>query len=227
MVAVAHLGPGCGRTDLEVTGLPGHDSGASGGRDAGTDIASQPDGSTGGQIVTTGGRSGTGATGGGASGGRIGTGGRAGSGGAAMSGGSGGGTRDAGVDRVDAGPDLPPSTPGTLTCGTESCNVATQTCCVSVAVGSVGAHCVPIGAACTGASLTCDEPADCPGQVCCFGLLAGGGAVTVGSRCAPRAGCTGITRFIVCRASSDCPAATPTCCNTTGVPICQTACAGG
>lgn len=228
---------GCGRTDLE---LPGRDAAADAPRDAPRDRTT--DGTTG-----TGGRSATGGAGGGggrasggapATGGRPGTGGaprtggRAGTGGAPGSGGRvatmDGGVPDAAADcpPADAGPDLPPATPGTLPCGAESCDVKTQSCCVSLAVGSVGARCVPLGAACPGAALDCDEPADCPGAVCCFGLQVGGAGVAVGSRCGPRAGCNGVARFVVCRANADCGGTTPACCTVGGVPICQAACTG-
>jgi hypothetical protein len=153
-------------------------------------------------------------------------------GGRMSSGGSGGitdgGVRDSAVDGpVDApGPDLPPSTPGTLVCGAQTCDVKTQTCCVSLAVGSVGARCVPIGTACTGAALVCDEPADCPGAVCCFGVQTGGGGLGVGSQCSARTACNGFGRFLVCRTNADCGGTMPACCSVAGVPVCQTACLG-
>ena len=224
---------GCGRTDLE---LAGRDAAADSARDAARD------GSTGG-VMATGGRAATGSGGRGsggspATGGRPGTGGaprtggRAATGGAPGSGGSGGsvdgGARDAAADRLpaDSGPQLPPSTPGTLACGAESCDVKTQSCCVSLAVGAVGARCVALGAACPGAALDCDEPADCVGAVCCFGLQVGGAGVALGSRCGPRASCGGLGRFVVCRANSDCGGSTPACCTVGGVPLCQAACTG-
>lgn len=242
----------CGRTDLELGGTGGRgpaDASLDGPRDARMDAS---DGATGGVVasggrgVATGGRPGTGGraatggsggrgTGGGpATGGRPGTGGAAGTGGRVASGGSGGvadgGIRDSSADGLidAAGPDLPPSTPGTLSCGTQACNVKTQTCCVSLAVGSVGAACIPVGTACTGAALICDEPADCPGAVCCFGVQAGGdtGGLGIGSQCAARAACNGFGRFIVCRTNADCGGTMPACCSVGGVPVCQTACLG-
>lgn len=239
----------CGRTDLELGGTGGRgvaDSGQDGPRDARADATDAATGGSGGRVVATGGRPGTGgrpATGGSApggtggaarTGGRGGSGGGPGTGGRGASGGSGGGVdggiRDAAVDAVvDApGPELPPSTPGTLLCGTEACDVKTQTCCVSLAVGSVGARCIAVGTACTGAALVCDEPADCPGAVCCFGVQAGGdtGGLGIGSQCAARSACNGFGRFVVCRTNADCGGSMPACCSVGGVPLCQAACLG-
>jgi hypothetical protein len=155
----------------------------------------------------------------------MGTGGRTGSGGAVDA-----GVRDAvaeGRPVVDAaGPDLPPSTPGTLTCGVQLCSTKTQSCCVSIAAGAVGAQCVPLGSTCGGAGLDCDEPADCAGGTCCFGLQLGGvGGVAIGSRCVARVSCAGLGRFVVCRTNSDCGGTNPVCCLVAGgVPVCQPTC---
>lgn len=237
-------GAACGRTELELAVRDGaSDAVTDAVRDATRDGASGGSPATGGRPAPpgSGGRAGTGGTAGraappltgGASGtgGRVGTGGAAGSGGRVASGGSGGsidgGVRDAAPDALiaDAGPDLPPPTPGRLVCGPETCDVKTQTCCVSLAVGSVGARCVPVGTTCPGAALVCDEPADCPGAVCCFGLQTTGG-VGLGSQCSARAACSGLGRFVVCRTNADCGGTSPACCSVGGVPLCQPACPG-
>ncbi len=232
----------CGRTDLELSGAGGGDAAfISGGRDGGTDAVAGR--GSGGRVAATGGVRGTGGLPG--SGGRAGTGGRVATGGAAATGGrvgtggraatgGAGGTTDAGVrDAVAerpvvdaAGPDLPPSTPGTLTCGGQTCDTKSQSCCVSIAVGSVGAQCIPITSTCGGAALACDEPADCAGGTCCFGLQAGAtGGVAIGSRCVARAACAGLGRFVVCRTNNDCARPNPACCVVAGgVPVCQPAC---
>ena len=243
-VAVA----GCGRTDLELSGSGGQDAAfGPGGRDGGIDAVAGHDaggsGGSGGRVAGTGGTRGTGGLTG--SGGRAGTGGRTATGGTAATGGrvgtggraataGSGGTVDAGVrdatperPAADApGPDLPPSTPGTLTCGTQSCDTKSQSCCVSIALGAVGAECIPITSTCGGAALVCDEPADCPGGTCCFGLQTGGaGGVAIGSRCVASNACAGIGRFVVCRTNNDCARPNPACCVVAGgVPVCQPAC---
>ena len=217
----------CGRTDLEVFGGTGGVAGL-GGHDGGVDAVAGRAGGTGGVIGGAGGAPGSGGRVG--TGGTPGTGGRVGTGGVVGTGGTppppDGGAPDLRRDgpQADAGPVLPPSTPGVLVCGAQSCNTQTQACCVSVAVGAVGATCVPAGTACPGASLGCDEPADCAATgVCCFGLQARAGGVSVGSSCTSRNACGGFGRFVVCRQNGDCAAATPFCCNSLGVPTCQAA----
>lgn|GEM_PF-3141439 len=205
---------GCGRTDLQVS----EDSiGGSGGVRSGIDAAAD------GRGAATGGHGGTG--------GQRGTGGNtnsAGTGG--RTGAVDGGVRDAVVVRDAAfesvGPDLPSSTPGTVACGTSACDSSRESCCVTVSVGAV-ARCLPLGSSCGGGvSLECDEPADCPGGTCCFGLQAGSLTnLALGSRCVSATMCTGLGRFTVCRTNNDCGGGTPACClGLAGVPICQAVC---
>lgn len=228
---------GCGRTDLDFSGENGghsdaasSDASASGGRGNSGGISGSGGGSGTGGRAGTGGRPATGGISG--TGGRSATGGRTGTGGVVGTGGRGmvpdGGGPDAAVDRPspDAGPDLPPSTPGTLLCGAQTCDTRTQSCCVSITAGSAGARCVPAGTACSGVGLVCDEPGDCATGTCCVGLQLGGAGVSVGSQCVVRAACVGVGRFVVCRTNSDCAAPTPVCCQALGVPICQATCGG-
>ena len=148
--------------------------------------------------------------------GNVGSGGRGGT-----SGGAGGSTQ------------LPP-TPGLILCGTTICVASAQQCCLGLGASGLDGQCVAPGAACPGATVQCDEPADCPSkQVCCAGLLStsSGGAgssglipgLSIGSRCETRTACSGAGQLVVCRANSDCAAGT-VCCPGLGVAICQTSC---
>ena len=131
---------------------------------------------------------------------------------------------DAAIESV--GPDLPTSTPGTVACGTSACDSSKESCCVTVSVGAV-ARCLPLGSSCVGgANLECDEPADCPGGTCCFGLQAGSLTnLALGSRCVSATMCMGLGRFTVCRTNNDCGGGNPACClGLAGVPICQAFC---
>ena len=129
-----------------------------------------------------------------------------------------------------------PATPGLFICGTTLCQTATQQCCLGVSTaGAVSGTCLPLSAACTGASLQCDEPADCTsggqGQaqkqanVCCAGLGAGTAAspLSLGSQCVAATACTGTTHLIVCRQDSDCHGA-GLCCASEGLPTCLASC---
>lgn len=125
---------------------------------------------------------------------------------------------------------LPP-TPGFILCGASLCSASSQQCCLGVgASGALAASCQTPAATCEGASLQCDEPADCPpSEVCCFGLLtsaAGPSAASVvlGSRCGGRATCVGVGRLILCRKDSDCGVGGGVCCPGIGMPTCQATC---
>lgn len=131
---------------------------------------------------------------------------------------------------------LPP-TPGLLLCGSTICIAATQQCCLGLGASGLDAQCVRPGTACPGATVQCDEPADCPSsKVCCAGFLSSSGAGTggaasaggiaglsIGSRCETRAGCSGAGELILCRADNDCAAGT-VCCPGLGVSTCQASC---
>ena len=133
---------------------------------------------------------------------------------------------------------LPP-TPGLLLCGSTICLATVQQCCLGLGAGGLDAQCVAPGTACPGATLQCDEPADCPSpKVCCAGFLsttssgsggqgaAGGSLIpglSIGSRCEARTSCSGVGELIVCRANADCGAGA-VCCPGLGVATCQTSC---
>jgi len=131
-------------------------------------------------------------------------------------------------------PGLPqlPATPGLFVCGSAICLTSSQQCCLGVsASGAVSGTCMPLGASCTGASLQCDEPADCTaasqgqGNVCCAGLGASAGSlpISIGTQCVAASRCTGTTHLIVCRQDSDCHGA-GVCCATDGLPTCLATC---
>ena len=142
-------------------------------------------------------------------------------------GGAGGATLPSGLPGL-------PSTPGLFVCGSTLCLTSSQQCCLGVsASGAVSGTCLALTATCTGASLQCDEPADCTsasqgkGQanVCCAGLgTSGSGSIplSLGSQCLPAALCTG-THVIVCRQDSDCHGA-GVCCASDGLPTCLPSC---
>ena len=133
---------------------------------------------------------------------------------------------------------LPP-TPGLLLCGSTICVATVQQCCLGLGSGGLDGQCVAPGTACPGATVQCDEPADCPSsKVCCAGLLSttsggsgGRGAstgslipgISLGSRCEARASCSGAGQLIVCRSNTDCGTGA-VCCPGLGVATCQTSC---
>jgi hypothetical protein len=126
-----------------------------------------------------------------------------------------------------------PSTPGIFICGSSFCATATQQCCLGLSSsGALSASCLPLAASCGGASLQCDEPADCTSisksqsNVCCAGVaVATGGAlpVSLGSQCVAATQCAGTGHFTVCRVDGDCPRGS-VCCAGDGVPTCLATC---
>jgi len=149
-----------------------------------------------------------------------------------------GGTGASGGGGGSSSTQLPP-TPGLLLCGSTICVASVQQCCLGLGSGGLEGQCVAPGTACPGATVQCDEPADCPSpKVCCAGLLStsstgsggrtGGAAslvpgLSIGSRCETRTACSGAGELIVCRANSDCAAGT-VCCPGLGVAVCQSSC---
>ena len=136
-----------------------------------------------------------------------------------------GGTTASGIPQL-------PATPGLFICASTLCQTASQQCCLGVSTsGAVSGACLPLTGTCTGASLQCDEPADCTsgtqgqGKVCCAGLGAGSGAspLSIGSQCVAASACTGATHLIVCRQDSDCHGA-GVCCAGDGLPTCLASC---
>lgn len=141
--------------------------------------------------------------------------------------GSGGSTMPSGVPQL-------PSTPGLFICGSTLCVTSSQQCCLGVSTtGAVSGTCLALSASCTGASLQCDEPADCSsstsqgqGNICCAGIGASTGTsapISIGSQCVAASRCTGTTHLIVCRQDSDCHGA-GVCCASDGLPTCLAAC---
>jgi len=134
---------------------------------------------------------------------------------------------------------LPP-TPGLLLCGSAICLATSQQCCLGLGASGLDGQCVAPGTACPGATIQCDEPADCPSpKVCCAGLLSssssGSGGqgpssgtlvpgLSLGSRCETRASCSSAGELIVCRSNADCGTGA-VCCPGIGVATCQTSCA--
>lgn len=97
------------------------------------------------------------------------------------------------------------TTPGTVQCGTNTCNVPAQVCCVRFqldggADGGAGVtrNCTAPNACQNGATTECDEKADCPGsEVCCLQL--GSGSIT--GKC--QQGC-GIQGIQLCKTTTEC-----------------------
>ena len=136
----------------------------------------------------------------GASGGASSSGGSSGastSSGGASSGGStsGGGSSssggfDAGTDATvfDAGPKDPGIYCGDTSAGTTYCKVGAQICCalLSGTGGNPGYTCRQGAAQCTaGIPISCDDAADCPGQICCghFSSTTGYRSVSCAAAC--------------------------------------------
>ena len=128
-----------------------------------------------------------------------------------------------------------PATPGLFVCGSAVCLTSSQQCCLGVSTsGAVSGTCLALSASCPGASLQCDEPADCAssvqgqGNVCCAGLAVGAtsggvGGISIGTQCVAASRCTGTTHLIVCRQDSDCHGA-GVCCAGDGLPTCLPSC---
>ncbi len=116
--------------------------------------------------------------------------------GAASSGGEGGTGSGGGTPVPEGGA---PSDPGSVSCGSSTCNTTTQHCCVEADGGTCGA----LNGSCTGGAgavaVACNEAADCaPGNVCCQPLEYGPHSTT----CMPS--CPVGTYFQVCRADAEC-----------------------
>lgn len=97
----------------------------------------------------------------------------------------------------------------TVTCGAMTCNVSGgEICCVPQ--GMVASSMCFMGMTCPGMNVgevSCDEPGDCPGQVCC-GNFTGGGY----SQVSCQNSCNGGGNVIICNTTADC----------TGNDTCQT-----
>jgi hypothetical protein len=98
------------------------------------------------------------------------------SGATSSSGGSSGSTSGGTDGGSDGGVDAAAPNTNKVTCGTTECDSTTQVCCAAPDVdggspdaGTLGYKCQAAGDQCTGAKVTCDEKADCPGgtNVCC------------------------------------------------------------
>ncbi|MBK7581933.1 MAG: hypothetical protein IPI67_17215 [Myxococcales bacterium] len=176
-------------TEVKATG------GAGGTGGSGTGGSSASGGSGG--SVATGGAAGVNATGGVA--GTVATGGAAGTaatGGAAGSGGS--GAQDAGGDAGGAG--------GSVSCGSQSCDLATGFCCVIAKTPT----CAVKGSNCVGDDILCDGKEDCDGgKICCKStspFTAGDAAITSNVTCS--ASCSNSvplgSKIQVCKVTGEC-----------------------
>jgi hypothetical protein len=95
-------------------------------------------------------------------------------------------------------PNLPPSTPGTVTCGANTCTLPGLFCCVG------RERCDGNPSACgTSKEVYCDEPGDCPGQKCCLGRNSAE-EDNASFRCANDCSSDAIKGVRVCRTSADC-----------------------
>jgi hypothetical protein len=101
----------------------------------------------------------------------------------------------------DGGP-----TPGTIQCGSNTCQTATQECCIRFSLdggadggAGVSRTCIQKNGQCpNGATSACDDKADCPqNQVCC--LEFGGNTLT--GTCANNCGGQGVQ---LCKVTSEC-----------------------
>ncbi len=98
-----------------------------------------------------------------------------------------------------------------VACGANVCT-AGNACCFSDNGGATDARCVGPRATCAGTNtqlVTCDDPSDCPGQICCARVS---GYRLDPVACVPT--CTGPVdagsgsgSFTVCRTGADCPTA--------------------
>jgi hypothetical protein len=91
-----------------------------------------------------------------------------------------------------------------VTCGTAECDSTTQVCCASPTQdggapdGGLGYKCQAAGDTCAGATVTCDEKADCSGSnVCCTNIS----GTAVSSEC--KAKCGG-SEVQYCKTASEC-----------------------
>jgi hypothetical protein len=92
-----------------------------------------------------------------------------------------------------------PVTPNSITCGTQSCDLASiPGCCDDPASP---ASCT---SACAVSLYRCDGSEDCGGNACC------GDVATGGSACAATTTC-GAPQEVYCHANTDCPSAKPMC----------------
>jgi len=123
-------------------------------------------------------------------------------------------------------------TPSVYTCSSKPCAAAevsvacdgmedcapTQKCCRVDAFGAGTSY--GCRDTCSGSNVACGGPDNCPGtDVCCLSVPLVGSA---SSTCATA--CSGLGLYLMCRTNADCPAATPTCADSTALPgfrICQ------
>lgn len=94
---------------------------------------------------------------------------------------------------------VPPTdtAPGTIKCGSETCNPATQECCA----GTSGLKCLDKGKCGGGTVIPCSDPSACPsGQVCCAARDG------FGVKVACQATCSGTGSFELCASDADCKA---------------------
>ncbi|MBZ0116067.1 MAG: hypothetical protein K8H88_03655 [Sandaracinaceae bacterium] len=107
-----------------------------------------------------------------------------------------------------------PGGPGVM-CGTMTCSDP-QVCCTTFAMGAVTMTCTD-SSMCMGATVSCDGPEDCPGQVCCAMRTPGGGG---GTACVDAAEC----QFgQLCRTMADCDGM-EMCCPLMGRNVCAPFC---
>lgn len=196
----------------ESKGEPNGQSGSSG---AGGGVTSAGASGTGQNASGNGGAGGggTSSVGGKATGGSPATAGNGGGGasaGTSSGGGGSGGTPSGGTNSSGSGPDY--AGPG-VACAlgmqdaaANRCS-ANQTCC-RVRLGAT--HCGADVAACDPCpeagectAIACDEPADCPGGVCCATLGDGGGAVEF-TKLTCQTSCRD-DQYVICATAADCP----------------------
>jgi hypothetical protein len=90
--------------------------------------------------------------------------------------GSSGSTGDTDAGDQNGGGEPPTSNPDEITCGGEDCPVEAQACCASTTApdGGTSYTCQAENAPCAGATIACDEKADCTGaEVCCMNVSGG------------------------------------------------------
>jgi hypothetical protein len=113
-------------------------------------------------------------------------------------------SREGGGFNCDPPEGGPPCDPGHVPCGGSSCPTSTSFCCQTL-TGLAGT-CDQTGSTCTqGASLHCDEAADCDAGVCCLSPIGAAGA-TVTATC--QATCPSGT-FQLCRSNRECLSGQP------------------
>jgi hypothetical protein len=92
-----------------------------------------------------------------------------------------------------------------VSCGATSCGAPMGECCRSNPYGA--GTCVAAAASCPATVFACDDPSDCPGQVCCLVVR----NANVGSVCETASQCSAEGGTQACLGTNDCPSGQSCC----------------